>query len=129
VSSNKRQSEPRATWHLDQAESLKPKSLVERKSRSAPSGEALWDHSVQTIDFIKAVVEDRGLRAVGSEGTEVVSALRQLVQDLEKPAAVRGLSFPRVELSKYQANPPMPPIEAVVEVLRWAKGLFLSIEW
>ncbi|KAI7978784.1 hypothetical protein EIK77_006641, partial [Talaromyces pinophilus] len=121
VSTNKRQSEPQSTWHLDQAESVKPKPLVERKSRSAPSGEAPWDHSVQTIDFIKAILEDRRLRAVWSEGTEVVSALRQLVQDLEKPAAVQGLSFPRVELLRYQANPPMPPTEAVVEVLKWAK--------
>jgi len=96
---------------------------------SAPSGEAPWDHSVQTVDFIKAILEDRRLRAVWSEGTEVASALRQLVQDLEKPAAVQGLSLPRVELLKYQANPPMPPIEAVVEVLRWAKGLLLSMNW
>lgn len=126
MSTNKRQPEPQSAWHLGQAESVKPKPLVERKSRSAPSGEGPWDHSVQTIDFIKAILEDRRLRAVWSEGTEIVSALRQLVQDLEKPGAAQSLSFPRVELLRYQANPPMPPIEAVVEVMRWVKGL-LSI--
>lgn len=48
------------------------------------------------------------------------------MQALEDPAAARGLSVPKAELVKHQGSLPMPPLEAVVKVLRWAKGLLLT---
>lgn len=93
----------------------------EHQSVSAYEGETLWNHSAHIVDFVKAVVEDRVLRNDGPEASEMVSSLRNLVQALEGPASVRGPT-PDSGLAKDLANPPMPPLEAVVAVLRWAKG-------
>ena len=122
--SDEKQPVARSIWHLNQAESVKP--LIECQSVPAPGGELLWDHSAHIIDFVKAVLEDRGTRDIGLEAGEVLSSLRKLVQALEDPAAARGLSFPKAKLAKHQASPPMPPLEAVVTVLRWAKGSLLT---
>ena len=94
----------------------------EHRSVSAYEGETLWNHSAHIVDFVKAVVEDRALRNDGPEATEMVSSLRNLVQALEGLAAVRCPAFPDLGLAKDPANSPMPPLEAVVAVLRWAKG-------
>ena len=124
MSSDEKQPEARSIGHPNQVESVKP--LIESRSISAPSGEPLWDHSAHITDFVKTVLEDRGSRDVGTEASEVLSSLRKLVQALEDPAAARGLSSPGARLAKHQANPPMPPLEAVVTVLRWAKGSLLT---
>lgn len=76
------------------------------------------------IDFVKAVLEDRDSRNVGPEASEVLSPLRKLVQTLDDPAAARFSSLPEAKFAKRQTNPPMPPLEAVVTVLRWVKGSF-----
>ena len=125
MSSDEQQPLARSVLHLNQAESVKP--LIEYQSIPAPGGGPIWDHSAHIIDFVKAVLKDRGSRDVGPEASEVLSSLRKLVQALEDPAAARGLSFPKAKLTKHQANPPMPPLEAVLMVLRWAKGSLLPI--
>ncbi|KAF2493075.1 hypothetical protein BU16DRAFT_466133 [Lophium mytilinum] len=108
-----------STGHLNEAGAIK--ALIGHRPVSASAGESLWGHSTHIIDFVKAVVEDRGLGDVGPEASDVLSSLRNLIQALEDPAAVRDLSSPEVDVAKYQAKPPMPPLEAVVAVLRWVK--------
>ncbi|KAI0149689.1 hypothetical protein F4776DRAFT_174560 [Hypoxylon sp. NC0597] len=115
VSSDTKQPEGLPIWHLNQVNSVG--SLLEHR----PVCESLWDHPVQIIDFVKAVVEDRGPRDAGPEESEVLSSLKSFVQTLEDPTAVRGLSSPFPEVVKYRTGPSMPPLEAVVAVLRWAK--------
>ncbi|KAI1414111.1 hypothetical protein F5Y13DRAFT_179093 [Hypoxylon sp. FL1857] len=119
VSPDARRPEASSLWNADQVDSVG--SLVEHQSIAGCSSESLWDHPVQIIDFVKLVVEERGPGDAGSEESEVLSSLRKLLQTLEDPAAVLNLltTFPKV--LKYQAGPPMPPLEAVVAVLRWAK--------
>lgn len=96
----------RSAFYLNQAESVKPQ--IERQSISAPPGEPLWEHSAHIIDFIKAVLEERGSRDVGPEAIKMLSSLRMLVQALEDPAPARSLFVPRaIRLAKHQANPPM----------------------
>ncbi|KAI1105790.1 hypothetical protein F4804DRAFT_340971 [Jackrogersella minutella] len=101
---------------LGHANSAKP--LIEHETSK---GDFLWDHSVHIIDFVKAVVEDRGLREDGTEASGVVSSLRKLVQTLENPTAIQESSLLEAKVMKRQAGPHMPPLEAVVAVLRWAK--------
>ena len=114
-----------STWHLDQADSAKPP--IEHQPISASCGEPLWGHSAHITDFVRAVAEDRGPRDIGLEASEVLSSLRNLAQTLDGPAAVRDLSSSETKSKNYHADPPMPPLEAVVAVLRWAKGSLLSI--
>lgn len=118
--SDAKQPQTGSRWHLNQPDSVQP--LISRQPLSTPASEPLWDHSAHIIDFVKAVVEDKGSRDVGSETSEVFSSLRTLVQILEGPADVRSLSFLESKVAKFQADPPMPPLEAIVAVLRWAKG-------
>ncbi|KAI1378884.1 hypothetical protein F4677DRAFT_443364 [Hypoxylon crocopeplum] len=107
------------SWQLNQLDSAKP--LAEQQPTSTTGGEPQWDHSVHIIDFVKAVVEDAGLRNARPEESEVLSSLRNLIQALEGPAVVRDSTFPEIKVARYQNGPPMPPLEAVVAVLRWAK--------
>jgi len=86
-----------------------------------------WDHSAHIIDFVKGFVEDRVSRAVGSEANTVVSSLRSLLKSLESPTDVRTSSFVEAKTAKDQADPFMPPSEAAVAVLRWAKGSLLTM--
>jgi hypothetical protein len=113
-------SEISSIGHLSQVRSTAP--LPEPQSNSTSGGPTLWDHSAHIIDFIKLVVEDIGSRGVSPNTNKVLSSLKSLVQTLEGPTAVRALSFPEVKAAAYQADPPMPPLETVVAVLRWTKG-------
>ncbi|KAL9071886.1 MAG: hypothetical protein Q9157_005312 [Trypethelium eluteriae] len=121
----------RSQWNLNPVESVKP--LIQCQSISASGGEPLWDHSAQIVDFVKAVSEDRSSRDVRPESSEVLSSLRKLVQALEDPITARGSgsSVHRTKPATQQVNPPMPPLEAVVAVLRWAKdhATFTRIVW
>jgi len=81
-----------------------------------------WDYSAHILDFIKHVAEDSGLGSVGSEAFEVVSSLKNLIQSLENTNSARDLSFPEVGSSDEQSRSAMPPFEAAVDVLRWARG-------
>jgi hypothetical protein len=112
VSSNETAPVARSIWtHSNRAESAKVVAPLD--------GETLWDHSAHIIDFVKAVLEDRDALNVEHEASEVLSSLRKLVQTLDDPTATRGLFFPSAKPAK---PPHMPPLEAAVTVLRWAKG-------
>jgi hypothetical protein len=124
VPSDKRQPEAGHILHPNQAGSVKPAN--EHHPICAPGGEHQWDHPIDIIDFVKAVVDDRGSREVGPGADELLSSLRNLVQALEMPAAVRNVPFLQSKVVKSQADPSMPPSEAGVEVLRWAKSTLLT---
>ncbi|KAI0881294.1 uncharacterized protein GGS22DRAFT_192382 [Annulohypoxylon maeteangense] len=114
-----KQPEASSTRQLNQIDSAKP--LIEHRSICASGSNSLWDHSVHIIDFVKAVVEDRCSGESEDESNGVLSSLKKLVQILEGPIATKDLSFQQAKVAAYQAGPPMPPLEAVVSVLRWAK--------
>jgi hypothetical protein len=122
--SDTRQPEAGHILHPNQAGSVEP--VNDHHPICAPGGEHQWDHPIDIIDFVKAVVDDRGSRDVGPEADELLSSLRKLVQTLERPATVRTVPFLQSKVVKPQAGPSMPPLEAVVEVLRWAKGTLLT---
>ena len=92
-----------------------------------------WDKSTNFIDFVKAVVQDRGsqdIGEIGSEENKVLLSLRNLLQSLQSPIAVtnvRDSSFAETQAAKYQSGPLMPPLDATVKVLRWAKGSLLTL--
>ena len=110
--------------HHDQPDSTKP--LTKHRPINPSCGEPLWDHSAHVVDFVKAVVEDRGSRNAVPEATEVLSSLRNLVQTLEEPSLIQDSSFLEATVAETASDPDMPPLEAVVTVLRWAKGWFLA---
>ncbi|GAW18188.1 hypothetical protein ANO14919_076620 [Xylariales sp. No.14919] len=90
-----------------------------------------WDHSAQVNDFVKTVANDRASRrGPGIEENDVLAALERLTQALEEPNTVRDLSFPETRDAKLQDHPSMPPTEAAVPALRWAKDhkAFFRIE-
>ncbi|KAL9083684.1 MAG: hypothetical protein Q9165_008412 [Trypethelium subeluteriae] len=119
----------RPLWNSDPVESVKP--LIQGQSIPVLGGEPLWDHPAQIVDFVKAVSEDRSSRDVRPEAIEVLSSLKKLVQALEDPPTARHPSVHRAKRVIHQDNPPMPPLEAVVTVLRWAKdhAAFTRIVW
>lgn len=99
-----------AIWHPDRSDSARP---------IAKSQPPLWDYSAHIIKFIKTIVEDTNSQHVESHATEPLSLLSKLVQILEDPTASPCSGF---KFMRSQPNPSMPPLEAVVTVLRWAKG-------
>ncbi|KAF2877676.1 hypothetical protein BDV95DRAFT_535423 [Massariosphaeria phaeospora] len=82
---------------------------------------AALDHSAHIIDFVRAVIDDKSLRDSRSGVDETFRSLEKLVQTLEDPANTRNSSYPDRKVGNYRNRPPMPPLEAVVTVLRWAK--------
>ncbi|KAI1127902.1 fungal-specific transcription factor domain-containing protein [Nemania abortiva] len=131
--------------HLSIGEKRDGNSLLHVPSSSTPKSLALselpisvsqlepvkWDHSAQINEFVRTVAEDRASREEpGTEESEVLSSLRRLAKALEDSNVVRDLSFPETRGAKLQDHVSMPPAEAAVLVLRWAKDhkLFFRIE-
>jgi hypothetical protein len=110
-----------STKQLTQAISIE--SPIQRWHTSTQGGEPLWDHSAQIVDFVKAVLDDRDSRDVGKGESDVLSSLRKLAQALQEPVVPSHLFFSKARFVEAEANPSMPPLEAVVALLRWAKGL------
>lgn len=113
VSSNSGQSETESFVRLESAGSPTP---LEKRKLAPDCAEIQWDHSGNIIDFIKAVVNDRAYTHVEAESVEVLSSLRSLAQALEDPRPARTSCLPQNNV------PPMPPLDAVLAILRWAKG-------
>jgi hypothetical protein len=79
-----------------------------------------WDHAGNITEFVRAVVSDRAYTCVDNESSDVLSSLKSLVQALEDPKSARNNCMPEPsELT-------MPPLEAILEILRWAKGQSLD---
>jgi len=85
----------------------------------------LWDHSVHIVKFIKTIVEDHDPNDGRSQAAEPLLSLRKILRLLEDPMASPCSGF---ELSKSKASSRMPPSEAVVTVLRWAKGRVILLD-
>ncbi|RFU31755.1 hypothetical protein B7463_g4585, partial [Scytalidium lignicola] len=81
-----------------------------------------WDYSGHIVDFIKAVVNDRDTELSGVEQNSVVSSLKNLLHAIEGNKPGPHLSIPRINAAKHQADSLMPPLDAAVAVLRWAKA-------
>lgn len=96
--------------------------LIGTRSSSALSGEPLWDHSAHIVDFVKSVLDDRRSKIAVHEADEVFSSLQKLVHALEDPSGARAASNTRSKPVQRWGSPCMPPLEAVVAVLRWAKS-------
>ena len=75
-----------------------------------------WDHSGNITDFIRAVLSDRAYTYVDHESSEVLSSLRSLVQTLEEAKPTRD------NYTQEPSELAMPPLEAILEILRWVKG-------
>ncbi|KAF4920407.1 hypothetical protein CGCVW01_v006905 [Colletotrichum viniferum] len=85
-----------------------------------------FDHSAHVIDLLKSVLEDGTVTSDGSspETSEVVSSLTDLTRTLEDPSPGGNhrsrdrnvLKGGRIE------DPQMPPVEDVLEILRWVRA-------
>lgn len=78
-----------------------------------------WDHSVHVIDFVRAVVE-RGVSGPADESAQAISSLRNLLNLLGNPGPAHA-SGTEADFFKRPAARHMPPLDAVIAVLRWAK--------
>jgi hypothetical protein len=124
VPSNGAQPVARPMLYLDQVESTKPQDC---NPISTPGGESSLDESAQIIDFVKSFLSARNSKNVDSHMNEVTSSLVKLLQVLDGPADAPSLSFLTAKTAGPEASPSMPPLEAVLTVLRWAKGRPLGI--
>ena len=88
--------------------------------------QSIYDHSAHIISFVKDIVEAGASGDTGPGSDEVIASLRTLVQTVEGPTVVRPLTCPDKEAGLCQADVSMPPLQAVVAVLRWAKGLLCT---
>lgn len=100
-------------------------SPSEDKSIYPSVAELEWDYSGHIIDFIRAVVNDRDAELSSIEQNAIISSLKNLLNIVEGSTPGPRLSIPRINASKHQAEPSMPPLDAAVAVLRWAKGQLL----
>ncbi|KAH8678426.1 hypothetical protein BX600DRAFT_452045 [Xylariales sp. PMI_506] len=81
-----------------------------------------WYFSGHIIGFIKSVVSDADAGHITTEQSNIISSLRHLLQTVERSTSVSDLSFPKTKDVKQQLESSMPPLDAAVAVLRWAKG-------
>ncbi|KAI1459923.1 hypothetical protein F4805DRAFT_465878 [Annulohypoxylon moriforme] len=114
-----KQPEASSAQHFNQIDSVKP--LIEHHPDYISNSNSLWDHSVHIIDFVKAVVEERCSGEDENESNGVLSSLKKLVRALEDPAAIKDLPSQQIKVAAYRTGPSMPPLDAVVSVLRWVK--------
>ena len=90
------------------------------RSNDALDTEPRWGHSARIIDFVRAVCRDSDF--YDDEGGEVVSSLKSLLEVLENPSKARKQSLAEIERPSKAANGVPPTLEAVLDILRWAKG-------
>lgn len=97
-------------------------------SNGESSAAAEWDHSVQINEFVRIVAEDRASRddTAALEENDVIASLKRLARVLESSDVTRDLSFPETKGIPPGAGLSMPPVEAAVIILRWAKGRSIS---
>jgi len=125
VASDKHQAEDGSTGNQNPQNSEGPVSGI--RSICTSNGETLWNHSAHIIDFVKTVVEEKALRDSDPEAGAVLSSLRNLMKTLEARDDVQVSSLPGVETMKARPDHSMPPLDAVVAVLRWARGSYTNL--
>jgi hypothetical protein len=102
------------------------KPPVENYTMPAPGDKpSSWSYSAHIVDLIRDVVNGESEGGDGPERSEVISSLRNLVQALEKPphAQELSLSSSRATFADNSDKPLMPPLDAAVAILRWARGM------
>ncbi|KAI0199162.1 fungal-specific transcription factor domain-containing protein [Astrocystis sublimbata] len=89
------------------------------------------NHATQVFDVVDTITEDNGPREEPENaGNDTLASLRRLARALDDTNTTRDMSFPEIKDFEPQDKASMPPIEAAVNVLRWAKDheLFFRIE-
>ncbi|RGP67108.1 hypothetical protein FSPOR_6164 [Fusarium sporotrichioides] len=89
-------------------------------SQSSPPPQ--WDHSSHVINLIKSIVQQGTSGYTSPEWKDTVSSLENLVNVLEDPHASRFPASTEHIASNRTGNGPAPPLEAILEILRWAKA-------
>ncbi|KAI0101628.1 fungal-specific transcription factor domain-containing protein [Nemania sp. FL0031] len=104
------------------ASTVRAQPISELPTSTSQQEPVKWDHSAQVNEFVKTVAEDRASREdQGVEESDVLASLRRLARTLEDSNVLRDLSFPETRGIKLQDNVSMPPTEAAVRALRWAR--------
>ncbi|KAG4261704.1 hypothetical protein FPRO04_08503 [Fusarium proliferatum] len=104
--------------------SISPSPAEANKSdKPRPSDSAAppprWDYSAHIIDFVQSIIQDNGSVQADTEWSNTISSLKSLVNALKNTQMTRGQQpKPHESLESI----PTPPLEAVVEILRWVKG-------
>ena len=99
-------------------------SALKRQPAACGREEPVWDHPPQMIGFVKAIVKDLDSRDVGFDTDRVLPLLRSVAGVLERPILSADLSLSTCKFLERQPPPLLCPSNAVLAVLRWAKGLF-----
>lgn len=84
-----------------------------------------WDHSSHIITFIKSVVQEGTSAYPNSEWDDTITSLKGLVDVLENPQSARKLASPELTVNDLEVTLTVPNLEAVLGILRWAKGMLL----
>lgn len=97
------------------------------RGRDVPRSTPLrqWDHSSHIIDFIKSVVQEGASVYPNSEWDDTITSLKSLVDALENPQSAGKLASPEITVNDLEGTPSVPNLEAVLGILRWAKGMLL----
>ncbi|KAI8623862.1 hypothetical protein F5Y19DRAFT_491852 [Xylariaceae sp. FL1651] len=110
------------TLHISQGSSVQTR-IANKNIGTISKDPVQWDHSAQVSDFVRTIAEDRASREIFQTGeSDVLTALKGLARALDGSNIVRDLSFPETRDVKRQDDLPMPPAEAAVLVLRWARA-------
>jgi hypothetical protein len=108
---------------IPHSSTIGPRPLFSENTSTTSKEPVQWDHSAQVSDFVRTVTEDRASREdPGTDEGDVLSSLRRLARALDNSNVVRDLSFPETRGAESQGDLSMPPAEAAVLCLRWAKG-------
>lgn len=90
-------------------------------SEELPLAEPEWDYSGHIVHFLKAVVNDSEAALSGTDQTALISSLKNLLNAVESHKSALSVSLPKIKVGE-QLSSSMPPLDAAVAVLRWAKG-------
>ena len=85
-----------------------------------------WDHSSYIVDFVRTISQNENIKAQGPDEEHVLSSLECLSESLAaastpQPAPVHLSLTNHLERSIKKSR--LPPLEVVVRILKWAKGL------
>jgi hypothetical protein len=81
-----------------------------------------WDCSEHIVSFVKSVAQDSSLDQTNPKWEQTISSLKSLANALEYSHPMPGLASTRPELDGHLNDLPAPPLEAISNVLRWARG-------
>ncbi|KAI0164989.1 fungal-specific transcription factor domain-containing protein [Xylariaceae sp. FL1272] len=80
----------------------------------------VWDHSAQVTAFVRTIAGDEASREILLPESDILTTLKNLARTLDDNVA-RDLTFPEIRGIRPTADLPMPPAEAAILALRWAR--------